>query len=553
MRAPTADREIELKLLVDPAQLKIVADRLRDGPTAFSGQPTKSLESRYFDTDDRRLAARGVTLRVRRIAGPQDEDSAEAGTASFVQTVKAKSDNQGAHTERGEWERPVDDWTPRPDLVHDGRALDRLGLVLPEELELVFASEIERTIVLVEQPVPGAPPAIIEVAFDDGRLIVRPNGDAAAERIEPVAEIELELKAGPTRGLYLLLDQLRRFARLEISTIDKAERGFRLANGGSPAAVKAKKVQLEREQSTSDALGTILDNCLGQWLRNIGPAADGREIEGIHQLRIAVRRSRSALSIFAAALDEAERKSWNERLKSVIEATGRARGLDVFVTQLLPPIAAAAPPEAATAMAALARRAQAERAVAYDAARAFLRSDGHADLVLDWTSWVALERWRETADEAACAVLESPVIDLARPLLAKRHKRVRKLGRGFADLADDERHEVRLALKKLRYGVEFLGGLFPGKAARRYAKAAAALQDELGLLNDQAEARVLLEDLAARAPMRPAAERRELERGIGFVLGWQAESMAGRRAAATAAWEDFIAQRPFWQDADDAG
>ena len=547
MRAPTADREIELKLLADPADLVVVADRLRHSPTAFSGPEARWLDSRYFDTADRRLASRGVSLRVRRIGG-----AASAGDEgdAYLQTIKARSRGQGAHTERGEWECPLEDATPRLDLVNDPNALDRLGLVLPEELQLVFASEVERTVVLVEQPVAGAPPAIIEVAFDQGRLVARPDGSRGRELVEPIAEIELELKAGPTRGLYLLLGQLRQWARLEITTADKAERGYRLAGDRVPATVRATRVELDREMTAGEALAAILTNCLGQWLGNIAAAKDGRDVEGIHQLRIAVRRSRSALSIFADALEATERRAWNERLKAVLAATGPVRELDVLSTQLLPAIAAAAPVEMAPAMVALAARAEAERTAAQAAARAYLGSDAHVGLMLDWGSWVALEGWLKPASEGALDVLAEPVVELARELLGKRHKRVKKLGHDFARLSDVERHQVRLALKKLRYGVEFLGGLFPQKAARRYAKAAAALQDELGLLNDQAEAQALLLGLAARAPAEPAAERLALERGVGFILGWQTESLAARREAATAAWEGFIAQRPFWHDED---
>ena len=549
MRAPTADREIELKLLVDPADLKAIAGRLRQSPTAFVRDEAQWLESRYFDTEGQRLAARGVSFRVRRVGRGAGETAPDT---HFLQTIKTKGDAQAAHSERGEWEGPIDGWTPRPEVV-GGAALERLGVVLPEELRLVVTSEIERHTILVEQPVPGEPPAIIEVAFDQGRLVARSDDDGAPDRVEAVAEIELELKAGPTRGLYLLLGQLRQWGRLQISTVDKAERGFRLAAGTRPAAVRAKKVTLEPEMTTGEALGVILDNCLGQWLRNIPAAADGRDIEGVHQLRIAIRRSRSALSILAAALDPAARRAWNQRLKSVITATGPARQGDVFLTQLLPAITATAPAAASPALAALAARLEAERRTAYDAVRHFLAGREHADLLLDFARWVALEGWQDEAVATVQAVLDRPVVELGRVLLDKRHKRVKKLGKGFAELSDTERHEVRLALKKLRYGIEFLGDLFPKKAAKRYAKAAAALQDELGLLNDQAEALVLLEGVASRAPVKPAAERLRLERGIGFVLGWQAEALSLRRDAATAAWETFIAQRPFWHDEDDDG
>jgi CHAD domain-containing protein len=310
--------------------------------------------------------------------------------------------------------------------------------------------------------------------------------------------------------------------------------------------VRATRPALDEEMSVGEALGVILESCTGQWLQNMAAAKDGRDSEGVHQLRIAVRRARSALTLFSDGIGEDQRTIWNERLKAVVTATGPARELDVFLADTLPAILAAAPEDDSAALHAVASRAAAERERAYADVRAYLAGRDHADMMLDWADWVALEGWHETATIDGRQVLAEPVIDLARRLLDKRHKKVKKLGRGFAELSDSERHEVRLALKKLRYGVEFLAQLFPGKAARRYAKAAAALQDVLGQLNDQAETRALLERLTERAPARPAAARHAFERGVGFTLGWQAQGMAAAKAEAVDAWIAFIAERPFW-------
>jgi len=130
LRVPAKDREIELKLLVEPAQLDRLAELLVANVKAFSAPKSRKLESHYFDTADRRLRARGVSLRVRRTGG------------SFVQTVKTRSEDGGAHSVRGEWECPVEGLVPRLDAVTDPLALDRVGLVLAEELEHVFATEV---------------------------------------------------------------------------------------------------------------------------------------------------------------------------------------------------------------------------------------------------------------------------------------------------------------------------------------------------------------------------------------------------------------------------
>jgi triphosphatase len=538
VRAPSVDREIELKLSVDRADLALLAERLRESPAAFAAHEPRRLVSRYFDTVDRRLAARDVSLRVREVDG------------GYIQTLKTRALGQGAHTERGEWEGPVNGPEPKLELITDPDALERLGLVLPEELDLVFTTEVERRLMLVEQPVPGAPPALIEVAFDDGAIVCAGSGNGTPRR-EPLAEVELELKAGPARGLYLLLQTLRQWAPLTITVADKSSRGYLLAGDKPPSAVRATRQTLDEAMSVGEALALILESCTGQWLQNVAAARDGRDIEGVHQLRIAVRRSRSTLTLFTAGMGRDRRAMWNKRLKAVVTATGPARELDVFLAETLPAIAAATPAEDATALAAVAARAQAQREHAYAAVGTYLASREHADLMLDWASWVALEGWHETATPASRQVLAEPIIGLARRLLEKRHKKVRKLGRGFAELDDTERHEVRLALKELRYGVEFLGNLFPGKAAKRYGKAAAALQDMLGRLNDQAETRNLLAMLVAGAPAGPVAERRALERGVGFILGWQAQGSIEARDEAVEAWTAFIHQRPFWHHGDD--
>jgi inorganic triphosphatase YgiF len=114
---------------------------------------------------------------------------------------------------------------PLPERITDPAALDRLGLLLPEELEPVFTTRVERRLMLAVQPVPGGPPAIIEVAFDEGAVMgERPE---RADR-----RVELELKAGPTQASIFLLGALRAWAPLAIGAADKAERGYRLATRG---------------------------------------------------------------------------------------------------------------------------------------------------------------------------------------------------------------------------------------------------------------------------------------------------------------------------------
>jgi CHAD domain-containing protein len=76
--------------------------------------------------------------------------------------------------------------------------------------------------------------------------------------------------------------------------------------------------------------------------------------------------------------------------------------------------------------------------------------------------------------------LAAPITDFATPWLARRHRKLLRLGRGLDDASAEERHEVRLAAKRLRYAAEFFANAFPGRRTADYRKALARLQDALG-------------------------------------------------------------------------
>lgn len=543
MPAPPPDHEIELKLMVEPADLARLAERLAANPSAFSAPEVQALESRYFDTPDLRLAGRRVSLRVRR-KGDQ-----------YIQTIKTASTGGGAHSVRGEWECAVAGMVPELDHIAAPAALEALGLVLPEELAPVFTTKVNRRLMLVEQKLRDDSKSIIEVAFDRGWIeagapVPAPKSTKTRRKkgtVEEIAEVELELKSGAPEGIYLLLETLSDWATLRVATIPKAERGYLLATGRPPAWQRASPPALDPAMPAGAAMAAVLASGLQQLLQNQAAAQDGRDPEGVHQLRIALRRLRSGLALFASLLPVEERASWNERLRAVIAATGTPRELDVLVTQTLREIAAGLPDEPALAV--LTATAEEARSRAYTELRAYLQSHEYASLVLDLALWVALERWRDNNTEECAAAQATPVVELAVNLLDQRHKRVRKRGRHFSRLADEELHEVRLALKKLRYGVEFMSGLFSEKLAKRYGKAAARLQDRLGRLNDQVETRHLLDRLGETAG--PETDRAMLERGIGLAIGWQAASVASERRLANGDWHDFTEQELFWRARDD--
>jgi len=159
-------------------------------------------------------------------------------------------------------------------------------------LRPVFRTEVTRTQHILS-PAAGA---TVELALDDG--IVVSNG-----RSEPLSELEIELKRGPEEVLYRLGLDLLHAAPLSLLVESKAERGYRLHDGSRPAAAKAPPIVLDRDIRLYAAFRQIADSALGHLLANQPAALHGEEDEGIHQMRVAVRRLRSLLALFQPFLE----------------------------------------------------------------------------------------------------------------------------------------------------------------------------------------------------------------------------------------------------------
>lgn len=537
-REPGQPVEIELKLglTAEAADALLASPLLREN--AQGPVRTRDMRGVYYDTPDRRLRARGASLRVREVDG------------RYVQTLKSAKRPDVPLAQRGEWEVELDGPAPRPAAFDDPAAHELTGLLLSEELGPVFELRVRRRVALVEWPPAGgngrgdadgdADAARVELAFDDGRATV------ADGRSLPVSEVELELVRGGAEALFGLAEAMRGVAPLRLEPLDKATRGWMLATGSPPAASKAAPVPLARGQTVDEALVAALGATLRHWLDNEPAAADGGRPEGLHQLRVALRRLRSALTLFADALGEPARGRWDDELRWLLGHLGAPRDLDVLATGLLPPLLEARGEDDPT-LRALRDAIAARRAAAQADLRETLASQRYADLALSLAAWVERRGWRgEAADPDARRRQEGEVAAFAAGVLRRRHKRVAKRGRGFERLDPEARHRLRIALKKLRYGMDFFAGLFPGKRLDRFRKATARMQDRLGHLNDVAVASRLVRELVDPLPPGPEATAAAL--GGGQLVGWYAHQVAALEPETVHAWRAFRRLDPFWGD-----
>jgi CHAD domain-containing protein len=246
----------------------------------------------------------------------------------------------------------------------------------------------------------------------------------------------------------------------------------------------------------------------------------GDDPEHVHQMRVATRRLRAALRLFASVLPPAA-DSLQHELAWIASALGEVRDLDVQTDSLVR-AACEVQAEPGTLRPVLCVF-EARRAAAREALHSALASDRFAALVAGVRDMAA-----QPGPEGADAGL-----DAAHELIRDTYRGLRKAGRQLhAQASPAALHRVRIRAKHFRYALESLSEVY-GKPARRLIRRAARLQDVLGAGQDAAVLHELLRDASQSEQTVPPASV--------FLLGQLAEVYAERvrvaRAEAPAAYK----------------
>ena len=299
---------------------------------------------------------------------------------------------------------------------------------------------------------------------------------------------------------------------------------------------------LPDDASAGAVLAVILRHCLAQFDANILPVLRDRDIEGVHQMRVALRRLRSAFGLFEPLLQDSALQALLDDLRWLGAPLGRKRDLDVFISETLNPLRSQAdPPKRLQHLATILEDHRAAAQVALDSV---LNAPRLAALRLQLARFVAAV---EALDAAAIADAESaaaPAARFAGALLRKRRNKVKALGSRHDELDVPALHDLRIRAKKLRYAAEFFRPLYGHrKSARRFIAALAHLQDCLGMLNDADVGARLVRDLLPPADQDPAA---------AAIAAWFAGRQQLQLAQLGEAWDSFAAIKPFWKGGRDS-
>jgi inorganic triphosphatase YgiF len=486
-------------------------------PTAKSEVRLK-LVSTYYDTPALALHRERLSLRVRK----QDSE--------YVQTVKAENPIQADVLERKEWEDQIPSKRPVLDASTTGTRLPKT--VRDEELRPAFTTTVTRTVIEISPD----PSARIEAAIDEGEIRI-PRGDA----VEPISEIELELKNGDPRVIFDLALQLLEAAPIRIETRSKAERGYRLlgTDGPMPQAVRVGPVGLSPAMSVETALERIGRRCLTHLLSNEQAALAG-EPEGIHQMRVAVRRLRSAVLALKRPLQKKHYRWASEELRWIAHTLAPVRNLDIFVASLVRPVTQALP--AGPAFELLIDATERRRRAVLDEAKQAILSERYTKSMLRLLRWFAAHEWRDQQISEHAVVLLAPIVDVASDLIERHHRKARKRSKRFEELTATQRHRLRIALKHLHYTSEFLGSLFDEDRVRSFVKCLKSLQDDLGYANDVRVAHDLVDQISEAENQ----DARAINRAGGIVLGWHERILADRNPKIRKHVCRFRRLEPFW-------
>ena len=467
------ETELKLELSSESADTLLASD-------LFGGEPqVVQQNSIYFDTPDHALRAAGYSLRIRK------EGEARK------QTVKATKASTAGLFARSEWEFPVERDEPVIDHVTPLRG--ELGPIV-DHLAPQFNVRVTRhkwTLTEAE--------SVVEVVLDIG---VAQVGD----RQTPICEIELELKDGNLQGLLILARKIEATVPFSFGVMAKSERGYRLLDPVQ-GSVKAEPVELDRQMSPINAFQAIAYSCLRHFRLNETIFATRQNAAALHQTRVALRRLRSAYSLFKPIIRDTEATRLQDELKWLASVLGEARNIDVLL----------ADPSSAAFQATLLQA----RTSAYRDATAALESSRARALMLDMQEWLACGPYLSDRPAEGAGLTS---VEFAAASLDRLRKKIKKHSGDLAKADDEHRHQVRKDAKRLRYAAEFFASLFDTKKSlrryKRFISSMEALQDQLGVLNDMATKPQVFENLGIEPDMAPsdkASKDKLLDKAEGAV------------------------------------
>jgi triphosphatase len=297
------------------------------------------------------------------------------------------------------------------------------------------------------------------------------------------------------------------------------------------SAAKKKLVKLTADLSVERALASVVISAADhvRFSREALLASD--DPEGPHQVRVGLRRIRSALHGFKPYLTAESALEFVSQCRTLGRTVGELRDADVLVTDIVLPVRGQleSHPGFQLLLTALLEQREAKRLAVRHA--------------LEGPAWLSLQGYLERCPPIVDAdrTDDVPFSKIAAKALRRSWRKVDAWGSRLSTLSDIERHELRKALKTLRYQVELFGPIYKKRQVAKFLASSRKLQHDFGYLNDVVLARRLV-DLAGT----DHAGDSEVHHVVGFVIGWHTARAEQRMASLEADWHALRKVPRFW-------
>jgi CHAD domain-containing protein len=353
--------------------------------------------------------------------------------------------------------------------------------------------------------------------------------------------LELRLVSSEPKVLFEAARQL--VASVPVQLASAADHGAAPEGAGGALPWRdSAAVTLRPRATAAEALAAVLDRGLDDLIFNAACLGRDDHPEIIHQMRVGLRRLRSFIRICRPAFAPDCYARARSRLAELSAPLGPARDIDVVIQDILEPAVQRLPDE--PELHRLLEAARAARARRYDEVRDAVTARAYTEALLDLREWthecIAGTHESESGDPLSGLAVR----ELATRALRKQRRRVRSAGDHVRGLSAQDRHGLRIAIKRLRYVAESCASIFGAGRAGRYVRRLAALQKILGVENDIAVAAHVLGELASH----PDGGRDPgLAYAAGMVQGFHAADARRRARRLLRRWKRFSKTKPFWR------
>ena len=253
------------------------------------------------------------------------------------------------------------------------------------------------------------------------------------------------MKVGNSTDLFRIARSFERKTGAELDLRSKAEKGYQLAGGDRESARVAEPIHVDKNLSVNEAFTVITSSTFRHFATN-ADAVRNLDAEAIHQMRVGLRRTRAAISLFDDVLPRASTARIKEELKWLTGELAPAREIDVFLEERVCLITKAGPPKRGSR--AISKKFAAQRKKEFKRARQAVESPRFRRLLIDLLEWIETRKARSFEDKS--------IGPYAAKLLDRRIRKARKEGKRLIERSPRQRHKLRIKIKKIRYALDFL-------------------------------------------------------------------------------------------------